>query len=122
MEGDIAASAILVDSVLPSSVADCEGLPRSQWITKCVLLKDNNGESLAIGVCHNVCPDLVLGSDGPLGLNRVVVQIVDVLVVKDRTLDWMFTLRAWNITHAFYDGASLYDHDQVAIKKCIGGR
>jgi hypothetical protein len=30
MEGDIEASAILVDLVLPSCVADCEGLPRSQ--------------------------------------------------------------------------------------------
>jgi hypothetical protein len=120
MEGDIAASAILVDPVLPSGVADCEGLPRSQWITKCMLLKDDNGGSLAIGVCHSVCPNLVLGSDGPLGPSRVAVQIIDVLVVEDRTSNWMFTLRAWNITHAFYDGASLYDHDQVAIyKKCL---
>jgi hypothetical protein len=114
MEGDIAASAILVEPVLPSRVADCEGLPRSKWITKCVLLKDNNGDHVAIGICHSMCPDLVFGSDGPLGLSRVAVPIVDVLVVEDRTSDWMFTLRAWNITHAFYDGASLYDHDQVA--------
>jgi hypothetical protein len=117
MEGDIAASAILVDPVLPLGVADCEGLPRSQWITKCVLLKDDNGDFVAFGVCHNVCPNLVLGSDGPLGPSRVAVQIVDIFVVEDRTCDWMFTLRAWNIKHAFYDGASLYDHDQVAIYK-----
>jgi hypothetical protein len=117
MEGDIAASAILVDPVLPLGVADCEGLPRSQWITKCVLLKDDNGDFVAFGVCHNVCPNLVLGSDGPLGSSRVAVQIVDIFVVEDRTCDWMFTLRAWNIKHAFYDGASLYDHDQVAIYK-----
>jgi hypothetical protein len=82
-----------------------------------VLLKDKNGHSIAIGICHNVCPDLVLGSDGPLGLSRVAVQIVDVFIVEDKTSDWMFTLHAWNITHAFYDGASLYDHDQVAIYK-----
>jgi hypothetical protein len=132
MEGDIAASAILMDPVLPSGVADCEGLPRSQWITKCVLLKDDNAGSVAIGVCHSVCPKLVLGSDGPLGPSRVAVQIVDLLVVEERTSDWMFTLRAWNIMHAFYDGTSLYDHDQVAIykkrleesksKKCASGR
>jgi hypothetical protein len=117
MEGDIAASAILMDPVLLSGVADCEGLPRSQWITKYVLLKDDNGGSIAIGVYHSMCPNLVLGSDGPLGPSRVAVQIVDVLIVEDRTFDWMFTLRAWNITHAFYDGASLYNHDQVAIYK-----
>jgi hypothetical protein len=33
MEGNIAASAILVDRALPSGVADCEGLPRFEWIT-----------------------------------------------------------------------------------------
>jgi hypothetical protein len=76
-----------------------------------MLLKDNNGDAVAIGVYRSVCPDLVLGSDGPLGLNRVAVQIVDVLVVEDRTYDWMFTLRVWNITHVFYARASLYDHD-----------
>ena len=69
---------------------------------------------------------------GPLGLNRVAVQIIDVLVVRDMTSDWIFTLCAWNIMHAFYDGASLQDHDQVAIykktleesksKKCAGKR
>ena len=82
-----------------------------------MLLKDNNGDNVAISVCHSVCPDLVLGSDEPLGLSRVAVQIIDVLIVEDMTFDWMFTLRAWNIMHAFYDGASLYDHDQVAIYK-----
>jgi hypothetical protein len=117
MEGDIAASAILVDLVLPSGVTGCKGLSRSEWLTKYVLLKDDNGGSVAIGVCHSVCPNLVLGSNGPLDPSRVVVQIVVVLVVEDRTSDWMFTLRTWNITHAFYDGASLYDHDQVAIYK-----
>jgi hypothetical protein len=117
MEGDIAASTILVDPVLPIGVVDCEGLPRSQWITKCVLLKDDNSDSIAFGICHSVCPNLVLGSDGPLGPTRVAVQIVDVLLVEDRTCDWMFTLRTWNIKYAFYNGASLYDHDQVAIYK-----
>ena len=67
------ASTILVDPVFPSGVAECEGLPRSKWITKCVLLKDDNGSSVAIGVCHSVCPKLVLGSDGPLGPSRVAV-------------------------------------------------
>ena len=56
-----------MDPRLPSSIADCEGLPRSQWITKKVLLKDNKDDSVAIGVCHSVCRDLVLGSDGPIG-------------------------------------------------------
>ena len=117
MEGDIAASAILVDLILLSNVADCKGLPRSQWITKCVLLKDNNGDTVAISVCYSVCPNLVLGRNGPLGLSRMSVQIIDVLVVEERTSDWIFTLRMWNITHTFYDGASMYDHDQIVLYK-----
>ena len=60
MEGDIVASAILVDPILPLGVVECKGLPRSQWIMKCVLLKDDNGDSVAFGVCHSVCPNLVL--------------------------------------------------------------
>ena len=117
MEGDIAASAILIDPIFPSGVVECEGLPRSEWIMKYVLLKDDNASSVAFGVCHSVYPKLVLGSDGPLDPSRVVVQIVDIFVVEERTSDWMFTLRAWNIMHTFYDGASLYNHDQVAIYK-----
>ena len=117
MEGDIAASAILVDLVLPIGVVDCEGLPRSQWITKCVLLKDGNGDSLAFGVCHSVYPNLVPESDGPLDPTRVAIQIVDVFVIEDMTCHWMFILCAWNIKHAFYYKVSLFDHDQVAIHK-----
>ena len=84
---------------------------------KVCALERQQCSSVAIGVCHSVCPKLVLGSDSPLGPSRVAVQIVDVLVVKERTSDWMLILHAWNIMHAFYDGASLYDHDQVAIYK-----
>ena len=73
MEGDIATFAILVDPIFPLGVAECEELLRSEWITKFVLLKNNNVSSIAIGVYYNVCPKLVLGSNGPLGPSRVVV-------------------------------------------------
>jgi hypothetical protein len=58
---------------------------------------------------------LVIGNEGPLSPNKVIVQIIDLLIFKEKTSDWMFTLRAWNITHAFYRGTSLYDHNQIAI-------
>jgi hypothetical protein len=50
-----------------------------------VFFKDNNGEFVAIGVYHSVSLDLVVGSQGPLDKSKVVVQIIDVLVVEDRT-------------------------------------
>jgi hypothetical protein len=62
-----------------------------------------------------MCPDLVVENEGPLDPNKVVVQITDLLVVEDRTYDSMFTLRVGNFKHAFYSGAILYDHDQIAI-------
>jgi hypothetical protein len=81
MEGDIAASSILVKLKLLHGVASCKGLPRCLWITKYVSLKDNDGvplkdndgEFVAIGICHNVSPDLVVGSVGLLGPNKVDV-------------------------------------------------
>ena len=94
MERDIAASAILVDPVFSLGVAKCMGLPMSEWITKCVLLKDDNVGSIAIGIYHSVYPKLVLGSDGPLGPSKVAVQIIDILVVEDQTSNWMFILSA----------------------------
>jgi hypothetical protein len=82
MDKDIVAFAFLVDPVLLSGIANCEGLLRCRWITKCVLLKDNNDGYVAIGICHSVCPDLVVGSNGPLSISKIAVEIVDVLVVK----------------------------------------
>ena len=52
-----------------------------------MLLEDDNGSSIATGVCHNVCPKLVLGSNGPLDPSRVAIQIVDIFVIEERTSD-----------------------------------
>jgi hypothetical protein len=52
-------------------------------ITKFVLLKDDDGESVAFGVCHSVSLDLVGSNEGPLGLNKVVVQITNLLVMEN---------------------------------------
>ena len=88
------------------------GCQKYQRITKFILLKDDDGESLDIGVCHSMCSNLVIRNEGPLGPNKVAIQITNFFVVEDRTSKWMFILRTWNIT---YGGASLYDHNQVAI-------
>jgi hypothetical protein len=50
MEGNIVMSSNLVDLELPHGVADCEGLLRYCWNSKFVLLTDDDGESIAIGV------------------------------------------------------------------------
>lgn len=66
MDGDVAASSILVDPKHLHGIADCKELPRCSWITKFVLL---------IGIYHNVSPELIIGSQGPLGEGKVAIQI-----------------------------------------------
>jgi hypothetical protein len=61
--------------------------------------------------------DLVVNSKEPLGPSKVVVQITNILIVGDRTSNWMFLLCTWNIIHTFYGGASLYDHNQATVYK-----
>lgn len=73
MERDIATSSILMEPKLPNGVADYKGLLRCCRIIKFVLLKDDDDESVVVGVCHSVFFDLVGGNEGPLGLNKVAV-------------------------------------------------
>ncbi|KAG0572237.1 hypothetical protein KC19_VG078600 [Ceratodon purpureus] len=101
---------------LPDNVVTCEGLPRSSWITKSVTLVNVYGSIVAKGICHSIDSDLVIGSDGAqLGDDQVAVQIAESLCEDDVPSEWMFSLRAWHIRNVFVNGASLYDHDQVAI-------
>ena len=53
---------------LSEGVAQCEGLSQILWMTKCVTLKNEEGESVGKGICHNVNSDLIIDSDSqPLG-------------------------------------------------------
>ena len=45
------------------------------------------------------------------------MQIIYLFVWEERVTDWMFMLCAWKVTNAFYEGASLYNHDQIANYK-----
>jgi len=61
-------------------IHECEGIPRSSWSTKVVILQNTNGVLVAEGICHNVNSDLIIGSDGPLEDSLVAVQISKSLV------------------------------------------
>ena len=61
---------------LPEGIAQCEGLSRRLWMTKCVTLKNEEGESIGKGICHNVNSDLIIDNNSqPLGDDQVVVLI-----------------------------------------------
>ena len=72
----------------PEGIAQCEGVPRKSWMTKCVVLKNEVGVVVGKGIFHNVSSDLVIDSDSqPLGDDRVAVQIVEFLSKHDISSD-----------------------------------
>ena len=102
--------------ILPEGVAECEGVPKKSWMTKCVVLKNEADVVVGKGICHNVSSDLIIDSDNqPLGDDRVAVQIAESLSEYDVPSDWMFQMRAWHIKRVFLNGASLYDHEQMNL-------
>ena len=101
---------------LPEGVTQCEGLSRRLWMTKCVTLKNEEGESVGKGICHNVNSKLIIDSDSqPLGDDRVAVLIAESLSEHDVPSDWLFQLRSWHISRVFLNGASLYDHEEMNL-------
>ena len=53
---------------LLEGVAQCEGISRKSWMTKCVVMKNEAGMVVGKGICHNDSSDLVIDSDNqPLG-------------------------------------------------------
>jgi hypothetical protein len=103
---------------LPAGVAVCEGIRRSSWITKAVILTNEAGIEVAKAICHSVDALLVIDMDGkPLGDDRVAVQIAESLSEVDVPSSWMWSMHSWHISRVYLKGASLFDHDQTHIFK-----
>jgi hypothetical protein len=85
-------------------IPECEGVPRHLWTTKCVSLHNSDGIVLGEGICHSVKSDLVVGSTGPLGDTHVAVQVSRSLKPDEFPDDWRYPVRAFPITHVFYNG------------------
>jgi len=94
------------------SIAPCEGIPCSTWITKVVTLTNEDGVEVAKAICHSVNTHLVIDIDGkPLSDNQVAVQITKSLSEVDISSSWMWSMHSWHISKVFLKGASLFDHD-----------
>ena len=89
----------------------CDGTPRRLWVEKCVVLHRADGFPIAKGICQNVSSDVVVGSSGPLGDNRVAIQISSSLSMADVPDEWRYSIHAWPIEFVFYNGASFRDHE-----------
>ena len=94
-------------------IIECNGVPRSKWVTSIVILHDASIIAVAWDVYHNMSFDLLIGSNSLLGDDRMAVQIIDMLSKDSTTLDWISSLRAWNITHVILDVVSLHDHNKT---------
>ena len=74
-------------------------------MTKCVTLKNEAGESVGKGICHNVNSDLIIDNDSqPLRDDQVVVLIAESLLEHDVPFNWLFQLRSWHISRVFLNG------------------
>ena len=94
-----------------SSIPICEGIPRKNWVGKCILLQNATGVPVASGICRNVSSDAIIGSSGPLGDTHVAVQILSSLCEDDVPDKWRYSVRAWPIASVQCSGASFRDHE-----------
>ena len=93
------------------TILDCKGILRRLWMTKVVTVHSDDGVPVAEGICYSINSDLVLDCNGPMRDSHVAVQISKSLYTDHVLNDWRYSLRAWPITHVFYSGASLRDHE-----------
>ena len=77
-----------------SIILQCEGIPRRNWTSKCVVLQNVSSAVVAEGICHNVSSDDVIGSSSPLGDSHVAVQISSSLSEIDVPDEWRYSVRA----------------------------
>ena len=102
--------------MLPPGITVCDGIPRSKWHPRNVLLRNEAGEDFANEVCRNVDPDLVIDMDEkPLGDDQVAVQIAESLCEKEVPCAWMWSMHSLHIKQVFINGVNLYDHNQTNI-------
>jgi hypothetical protein len=82
----------------------------------------HNCDDIAVGkgIYHSIKSDLVVGSTGPLGDTHMVVQISRSLKPDEFPDDWRYSVRAWLITHVFYNGASFFNHERHHKFNCRG--
>ena len=72
------------------SILLCEGIPRQNWIGKCLVLQNASSVTVASGICRNVSSDVVIGSLRPLEDTHVVVQISTSLCKDDVPNEWRY--------------------------------
>lgn len=99
---------IPVDADLPAF----EVLPRRHWVGKIVDMRNVSGITIASGILHVLRTMDVPGSDGPLGDAHVAIQVSRTFVEQEAPDEWRYCIRTWPIAQVFYNGVSLFHHQQ----------
>ena len=89
----------------------CDGLPRSDWKDRDVVLVNMHGVEVADAVCCNVDPTDCI-DQYQLGSDDIGVVIMSSLNQTEVDETWRFSLRRWPLRQVLYNGVSLYDHDR----------
>ena len=106
--------------IFDRDIPEYKGVPHHLWTTKCVSLHNSDGIALGEGICYSVKSDLVVGSTGPLRNTHVAVKISRSLKPDEFLDDWRYSVRAWPITHVFYNGVSFFNHERRYKFNCQG--
>ena len=75
-----------------SVVLSCEGIPRQNWSSKCVVLWNASNVAIAKGICRNASFDVVVGSCSLLGDTHVQVQITSILTEANILDKWRYSI------------------------------
>jgi len=85
-------------SILLKGVVDCKGFSQTSWHRKLVILRNEDGNDVARGLCQSVDAELVIDMDGkPLGDDRVAIQIPQSLCEEEVLSAWVWSMHSWHI-------------------------
>lgn len=116
MEGVLIADHLQRPPILPFGVVECEGFSCSSLFLKRVILWNNSGDDVDIGLCQSMDSEFVHETRGrPFGHNHVAILIAKSLCDLDIFSDWMYALRAWPIKQVLLNGVSLFNYEQRSI-------
>ena len=99
-------------------IFECAGLPRASWVNLDVVLLNDSGVAVALGICRNTNPQNCIDQN-QLGTEDVGVVILVSLVHSKVDPTHRFSLRRWPLKNVTIDGVSLRDHERRHMQNQI---
>ena len=90
-------------------------IPPCLWVGKTVSLHNGIGVCIAEGLVRNLRSNAIVGSSGPLGDSQVFVQVSRTFVEEEELDEWKYSFRSRPIQQVFFDGVSLFHHNEYNV-------